>query len=119
VETAGHFLFRYSEGDGFALVIAERLEVPLDLLPDWVLANAQAKDPNARIVFKEKRHVHGVDVWFIKMEAEANGIPFVYLNYDYGGKAGTVQVMTYTGRKLFGEFEKDFLDFLNGLSVSE
>jgi hypothetical protein len=84
-----------------------------------VFANLKEKDPNARVIFKEKRKVNGVDVWFLKMEAELDKIPLVLCGYYYAGKSGTVQVVTITGKSLFSEFEKDFMGFLNGLWISE
>jgi hypothetical protein len=117
--TNGRYTLVHSSGDGYALVIAERISLPLDALPEIALNNAKAKDPNAKIVYQEKRQVHGNDVWFLKTEAEIDHTPFVYLGYYYGGPGGTVQVITYTGKNLIKEYEKDFLELLNGLSVSE
>jgi hypothetical protein len=70
-------------------------------------------------MFKEKRRVNGVDVWFLRMDAELNKIPVVLCGYYYSGKSGTVQVVTFTGKSLFSQFEKDFMEFLNGLWISE
>jgi hypothetical protein len=44
-------------------------------------------------------------------------VPFTYLGYYYGGPKATIQVVTYTGRNLFGEYRKDFEELLNGLQV--
>jgi len=115
----GHFTFAHSSGDAYAMVIVERIPIPIDSLPDIVLSNLQSADPNATIVFKQKRRVNGTDVWFMKSDAEVNKVPFFYCGYYYGGKGGTVQVVTVTGKTLFSEFEKDFMDFLNGLRISE
>jgi hypothetical protein len=112
------FLFTHSSGDGYVKIMSERLSPPFDSLPDIVLSNLQEDDSSARIVFKEKRRVNGVDVWFIKMETEVNKIPLVLCGYYYAGKNGTVQVVTITGKNLFSEFEKDFMDFLSGLWIS-
>jgi hypothetical protein len=101
------------------MIIAERLSIPLDSLPDIALSNAKDADPNAKIVLREKRSVGGVDVWFLKLASTSNGIPLIYYGYYYGGKAGTVQVLAYTGANLITEYDKDFLEFLNGLRVSE
>jgi len=114
----GRFSFNHSKGDAFALVISERIPVPLDSLPDIALTNAKEIDPNASITFREKRHVNGVDVWFLKLKAVASGIPLIYYGYYYGGKSGTIQILTYTGTNLVDEYESDFMDFLNGFHVS-
>jgi hypothetical protein len=63
------------------------------------------------------RRVNGADVLCVKLEATMSGIPFIYYAYYYASPAGSVQVITYTGRNLFPEYEKDFLDFLNGFQT--
>jgi TonB family protein len=113
------FTFEHSSGGAYAMIIAERIEVPVDTLANIALTNAQSLDPNAKIVFREKRKVNGVEVWLLKIEAESSGIPFAYCGYYFGGKSGTVQVITYTGKNLLGEYEKDFMEFLNGLQISD
>ena len=39
------------------------------------------------------------------------------VGYYYGGPSGTVQVITYTGRRLFEDYRKEFEEFLNGFRV--
>jgi hypothetical protein len=114
---AGRFTFVHTTGDGYAMVIAERLSIPIDSLPDIALHNAQDADPNARITFQDKRRVNGVDLWFLNIDAVVSGIPVTYYGYYYSGQSGTVQILTYTGRSLVPEYEKDFIDFLNGFRL--
>jgi len=54
---------------------------------------------------------------FLKIEADVDTVPMVYCGYFYGGENGTVQVVTYTEKSRLPEYEKDFMDFLNGLVV--
>jgi hypothetical protein len=115
----GHFEFEHSSGDAYAMIIAERIAFPTDSLPDIALSNAKDADPNAAITFREKRRVNGVDVWFVKIEGVLEKTPFIYYGYYYGGKNGSVQVVTYTGKSLMAEYEKDFMEFLNGFSALE
>jgi hypothetical protein len=115
----GRFEFRHSSGDAYALVISESESLSMDLLPEIALLNAQRLAPNAAITLREKRKVRGTDVWFVKIASEYSGVPFVYCSYDYTGKNGTVQVITYTAPNLLSEYESDFMAFLNGLSISE
>ena len=110
--------FAMRRGDGYAIVISERIGIDLDALPNVALKNAQSVDPNAHIVSKEKRTVNGVDVWFVKLEATASGVPFTYYDYLYAGKAGTIQLITFTGQNLISEYEADFLEFLNSFRVA-
>jgi hypothetical protein len=116
---AGQFALAHSSGNGHALVIAERIAVPIDSVEEVALANAQFADPRAKVVFRHKRGVNGVDVWFLKIEAEVGTVPMVYCGYYYADQSSTVQVVTYTTKTLLPEFENDFMEFLNGLTVSK
>jgi hypothetical protein len=115
---SSRFEFSHVRGDGFAVVIAERTMISTDNIAEIAFSNIRKQDPAARLAVKQKRRVGGVDVWFQTVEATVKGIPVTYYGYYYGGQAGTVQLLTYTGRNLATEFEPDFLEFLNGLRVS-
>ena len=52
----------------------ERIEVPRLSVEDIALANAQLVDPQAKIVFRQQRRINGVDVRFLKIEAEVNRV---------------------------------------------
>ena len=115
----GEFVLLHSSGDGHALVIAEPIAVPLDSLEDVALENAQAVDPNAKVVFRDKRRVNGAVLYFLKIEANVDTVPMVYCGYFYAGENGTVQAVTYAAKTLLPEYEKKFMDFLNGFVVSK
>ena len=114
----GRFEFSYVPGEGVAVVIAERAVMPADKVADMALANIRQQDSGARTTLKQKRRVAGVDVWFQIVDATIKGMPVTYYGYYYGGPAGAVQVLTYTGRSLAAVYEKDFLEFLDGLRVA-
>ncbi|HWQ03652.1 MAG TPA: YbjN domain-containing protein [Candidatus Nitrosotenuis sp.] len=115
---SGRYLFQHSTGNAYALIIAENLTMSLDSMPQIALDNAKQEDPNARITYREKRFVNGVEVWVLKLDATVRQIPITYMGYYYSGKQGTVQVLTYTGKNLFAEMEAEMLAFLNGFRVS-
>ncbi len=115
----GHLRFALRRGDGFAVVEVSRIEVPFDALPNVVLNLAQRGDPNARITFKEKRTVNRVEVWFVKLDATTSGVPLTFYEYLYSSKAGAIQLITATGQNLIGEYEADFLEFLNTFRLRE
>jgi hypothetical protein len=114
----GQFALSNSSTDGRVLVIGEDIAVPLDSVEDVALANAQFADPSARVVFRGKRRVNGVVLCFLKIEAEVNTVPMVYLGYYYAGQNSTVQVVAYTTKALLPKSENDFMELLNGLTVS-
>ena len=114
----GRYRFTHASGDGYGLVIAERIAVSMDAFPDIALNNAKNADPNAKIVVREKRKVNGAEVWFLQMDVVVDKTPFAYYGYYYASDAGSVQIITYTGKNLIAEYKDDFLEFLNGFRVA-
>lgn len=110
----GRFTFTHTSGDGYAMVIFERIQLTPEGLKRIVLGNAREAAPDARITFEESRVVNGVKVTCLQFEGTVQDIPLRYYGYYYAGKAGTIQVLTYTGNSLFEEYEADFTEFLNG-----
>ncbi|HYE14069.1 MAG TPA: hypothetical protein VD968_06480 [Pyrinomonadaceae bacterium] len=115
----GQQSFNLVRGDGYAVMITEELPIPTNTLRNIALENARAAAPDARIVFEERRTVNGREVLCMKIEGTIQQIPFIYYGYYYGGKAGTIQMLTYTGQSLFAKYEADFTEFLNGLEIYE
>lgn len=108
-------LLRHRNGDGAAVVGASRIVVPLESVPDLELAFLRRADPGARITFKERRQVNGTDVMFLKAEATVKGILFSYYTYFYNDGVGSHQILATTGRNLIDEYDRDFMEILNGL----
>ena len=109
--------FRNKDGDVFALVIAERIMVPLETLKRIALANARQLDDGARIIKEEKRTVNGSEVLCLILNAKPQGMPMTYYNYYYSGKEGSIQVVTWTGENAFEEVKPDLEAFLNGFEI--
>ena len=107
------------EGDRYVVIIPERLQIPLETLKIAAIANAKKAAPDTRIPFEEKRIVNGKEILCLRMDATIQGIPVSYINYYYSGKAGAVQLMTYTGQNLIEEYQSDMMDLLNGLEIYE
>jgi hypothetical protein len=115
----GRIEFRLKRGDGYAVAIIEELGMPSTTLKEIALENAKGAAPDSKIVFEETRTINGKEVLCMKMEGSVKGIPFRYYGYYYGGKAGSIQLLTFTGTQIFAKYEQDFLEFLNGLEVDE
>ena len=113
----GRRQLNHRDGDGYALIIAERLQIPIATLKNIVLQNARTAAPDAKIVREEQRMVNGVPVTCMELTGTAQGIPFRYFGYYYAGKAGTIQVITYTGDSLFPEYRDAFEELLNGFTA--
>ncbi|MBW3539190.1 MAG: hypothetical protein KY476_02875 [Planctomycetes bacterium] len=109
--------FDHKDGDVYAMIIAERIMVPLNTLKKIAFDNIRALDESAKIAFEEKRTVNGKNVLCLTIEATVEGIPFTYHNYYYSGDEGSFQVMTFTGRNLFKEYKPEMEAFLNGFEI--
>ncbi len=117
--TDGQVALEHSSGDAHAIVIAERIQLPLGAVEDIALENAQTVDPKAEVVFRQQRRINGVDIRFAKIEARVNEVPMVYWGCSYGGEYGAVQVVTYAAKTLWAGYEKEFTDFLNGFMIAK
>jgi hypothetical protein len=118
-DNEGPLMLAHSYGDGQALVIVERIAVHRGAVEDVALANAQLADPNAKVIYRAQRRINGSDVRFLKIEANIKEVPMVYWGYFYGGENGTVQVVAYTAKSRLSDYEKDFMDFLAGFTISK
>ena len=107
------------EGDRYVVIIPERLQIPLETLGIAAITNAKKAAPDTRISFEEKRIVNDRKILCLRMDATIQGIPVSYINYYYSGKAGAVQLMTYTGQNLVEEYQPDMMDLLNGFVAYE
>jgi hypothetical protein len=99
------------------MVIAERIGGSTSGLRDVAIENAKAAAPDSRVVFEKERTVNGTQILNMRIDGKIKGIDFSYYGYYWGGKAGLLQVVAYTGTNLFDEFKEDFSDFLNGLVI--
>jgi len=111
------YMLTHTRGDGYAMVIEERLEASLDALRRVAIENAKKAAADATVVREERRQVNGLEVLLLQIDATINQIPFSYLGYYYTGAQGAVQIVTFTGRNLLREYEPDFLDLLNGFVI--
>lgn len=115
----GRVEFRLKRGDGYGIVIVEELGMPTPTLKELAFENAKSAASDTKIVLEETRVVNGKEVLCMKMEGSVKGIHFRYYGYYYGGKNGSIQLLTFTGTQLFPKYEQDFLEFLNGLQIDE
>ena len=111
--------FEHSDGDVYAMVIAERIATNVEAMKQIALKNAQRAAPDIKIVFEENRLVNGKNILCLKLDGNIQGMSIRYYGYYYGGKAGMIQLVTFTAQNLFPEYESQLTDFLNGLVINE
>lgn len=103
--------------DGYAGVMAEAIEIPISTLKELALKNNPEVCPDCKLVFEEKRLVNGIEILCLQIEGTIMKIPITEYGYHYGGKEGTIKVLTFTRQNLFAKYKEEFTNFLNGLVV--
>ncbi|HET8633810.1 MAG TPA: hypothetical protein VFL88_06655 [Gemmatimonadales bacterium] len=123
VETAsdepGRTMLTHVNGDGMAMIVAERLSMPLQTLRKIALDNARKASPDVRVISERQLTVGGRAMLEMEFSGTMDGIPFTYLGRYYTGKAGSIQMLTFTGSNLFPEYEPDFREILSGFEVTD
>jgi hypothetical protein len=113
-EDAGEFVFEKKGEDLYAMLISEKVEIPIPNLIDIAFENAKSASPDVRVVKKEYRNVNGVQVLMMQMAGTIQGIRFTYYGYYYSNSNGTIQLLTYTSESLFNDYLDEIELFLNG-----
>ncbi|MEO0853767.1 MAG: hypothetical protein AAFY15_09740 [Cyanobacteria bacterium J06648_11] len=116
---AAEFALNHASGDAYALVIAERLGMPMSALEQLALNNAREVSSDIQIVREESRTINGITMEVMQLEGTIQEIPFTFYGAYWVGDAGTLQVVTYTGQNLFEEFEAELTQLLNGISITK
>lgn len=109
--------FELKGEDLYALMITEKVSIPMLTLKGIALENARQVAPDVRITKEEYRYVNGIKLLCMQMEGTIQGIKFGYLGYYYSNEGGTVQLITYTARDLVEEYEGEIEELLNGFST--
>lgn len=112
---AAEYEFQLKDEDLQAMVISEKIEIPLDAMPLIALENGKAAAPDLKIVNQEYRTVNGLKVLFLKMNGTMYGIKFSYYGYYYSNISGTVQFLIYTSQNLLDSYRRESEMLLNGL----
>jgi hypothetical protein len=112
------WIFTLIGEDGYAMVMAEGMEIPTTSLKEIALENATKAGQDVTLIFEENRIVNGHKILCLKINGKMNNVPFIYYGYYYGGEEGAIQIVTFTGQKLFKKYEQEFTIFLNGLVIS-
>ena len=108
---------RLKTGDAYVMVVSEEIGVPTASLKSLALDNVKGVGSEFSIVADETRVVNGRELATLKFNTTIKGIQFTYYGYYYGGKEGAIQVICFTGQSLFGKYEGDFTELLDGLVI--
>ena len=114
----GVYQLQHSTADLYVRVIEERIQMPLEVMPEVALANAREVDPNVTAIRQGSRAVNGVRMLFMEYEARVDGVSFVFVAHFFSDTSGTVQIIAWTGRNLLAEYRDTIERFVSGFEVS-
>lgn len=106
--------FQKKSDDLYGMLIAEKMQIPIDVLKGVAIENAKNVAPDIKVINEEYRNVNGTQVLMMQMAGTIQGIRFTYYGYYYSNSNGTIQLLTYTGESLFNDYFEDIEMFLNG-----
>lgn len=100
--------------DLYALLITEKVVIPIDVLKDIALKNASEVTSDLKIIHQEYRTVNGLELLYMQMDGNISGLKFSYCGYYYSNENGTVQFLTYTAQNLVDDYKEQIEEMLNG-----
>lgn len=115
--SASEYSFTLKKKDAYAMLISERIEMPMETLKQAALSNARSAAPDIKVMDEQMKDLNGVKVLFMQMDGTIQGIKFSYLGYYYSSAKGTVQLLTYTSQNLLNENRGDMEELLNGMKI--
>jgi hypothetical protein len=107
-----------SSKEGQAMVIAERISVPIETLRKIAIENGKKVSQDLEVTEEQNVMVNGQNFLKMRMLGTIQGIPFAYYGIYWTGKAGCIQLITYTAQNLLEEFQPDFDELLSGLVIT-
>ncbi len=114
---AAEFMLVHRNGEGYVMVITERIGVPLNILKRIAVRNARQAASDVQVIFREKRLVNGAPVLAMDMQGRIQGIVFRYHSYYWSGRDGSLQFITFTSQSLFEKYQEDFDTVLNSMQI--
>ena len=103
------------DGDLYATIISEKVEIPLETLRAIALENGKAVAPDLKIVKEEYRTVNDLRILLLQMNGTMQGIKVSYYGYYFSNSNGTVQFVSYTSQNLINSYKTECDKLLNGL----
>jgi hypothetical protein len=108
------YQFQKKGDDLYAMLIAEKMQIPIETLKGIAIENARKVAPDVKVIKEEYRTVNGIKVFMMQMSGTLQGMRFTYFGYYYSNSNGTIQLMTYTSENLMNDYLDDIELFLNG-----
>jgi len=112
----GVFLFAHAEGNLRLRVVTNRIETPIDRMPEEQLATVKSVSQNVNLTRQGWRSVNGVRMLFVEMEATIQGVPLKYFTHFYSDASGAIEIRAFTPG-LLEEYRQKIECFVSGFQI--
>ena len=124
VQTTGlndgaQFQFVNKDDTGYGMLIYEGLSFPLKSLKEAIITNANAIDPNARIIDVKECAVNNTVGEIVTYMASYSGLDFIFYTYITTSDKGTIQFTFYTLEEKFEELKPSFINAISGFEFKK
>ncbi|MDX2246730.1 MAG: hypothetical protein SF052_08150 [Bacteroidia bacterium] len=108
---------KFMDGDAYAMVIYEEVEIPAANLSQIAIDNAANVAPDIKMIDREYRVVNNDTLVWMRMDGTANGIKIAYYSYYFSNTKGAIQFHTFTGQNLMDKYKEELENLLDGLII--
>jgi hypothetical protein len=113
------FQFNHADGNCSIMIFSDKNFIPADDYSKQFLDGIHQNSPDAKLVSEEKRIFNGLEVRLISVDAIFDNVAFRYFVCFYSGKKGSMQIISYSPRDIFPQFEKEIIDFMTGFVIKD
>lgn len=112
-------MFVHHSNEIYMAIEANRMQIPLEKIPDLFFEDIQVMFPTAKITRRGYRDLNDVSFVFWEHTVNLNGVEFAYLSHAYSDSNGIVRIMGWTTPNLFEKHRSKIENFVDGLDVSQ
>jgi hypothetical protein len=105
--------------EAYVMMVNERIEGSFDFLKKMIIENAQKTCTDFELIKEEIRTVNDIKILHLIFAGKIQGMSVKYFGYYATNDSGITQLILFTTKNLFKNYEKDFEDFANGLVLIE
>lgn len=117
-EAESEFQFRHKVGDVYVVMIVEEFEMTIETLKEMAEENARSTTDELTITRDTLLAINGREMASLDMLGVIKGIAFKYRGCYWAGRDGCVQVVAYTGSRLFDKYSADIDMLMSGIKIT-
>ncbi len=110
--------FHHSNGDAYAMLIYEKIQIPLNVLETAAIENLESVASDVKVLSREIIQLGDKPVLSIQCEGTITKVPVVYRAYLSSSEQGTLQFVTGVSKYSFDKYQHDCQTLLRGLNLA-